>query len=85
MTQQVRQTKVEVVARLASTRARTAELVELRKGDLIVTNHAAHRPLEVAVEGVTKFLAQAGALKGRKAVQIEAACDEAGDTATSES
>jgi flagellar motor switch protein FliM len=85
VTQQVRQAKVEVVARLASTRARTAELVDLREGDVIVTSHASHRPLEVTIEGATKFLAQAGALKGRKAVQIEAVYDEPGENATPES
>ncbi len=75
VSQHVSQTKVEVVARLAATRVPTADLLELRAGDLIVTQHDAHRPLEVSVESVPKFLARAGALQGRKAVQIEAAIE----------
>jgi flagellar motor switch protein FliM len=79
MTRQLNQAQVEVVARLAPTRMPTADLLELRVGDMIVTNHDVHRPLEVAVEGVPRFAARAGAHKGRKAVQIDAEIETPGD------
>ncbi|MEX2111995.1 MAG: FliM/FliN family flagellar motor switch protein [Pirellulales bacterium] len=75
LSRQVSQTNVTVVARLAATRVPTADLLELRVGDLIVTHQGAHQPLEISVENTPKFLARAGALQGRKAVQIEAALD----------
>jgi flagellar motor switch protein FliM len=75
MTQQLNQAQVEIVARLAPTRMATSELLELRVGDVIVTNHEVHRPLEVAVEGRPKFAARAGAHQGRKAVRIDVELD----------
>ncbi|MDX1945535.1 MAG: flagellar motor switch protein FliM [Pirellulaceae bacterium] len=63
---------VDVVVTLAETRITTGDLVGLRVGDIISTDKDIHAPLDVAVEGVPKFLASAGALKGNKAVRIEA-------------
>jgi flagellar motor switch protein FliM len=79
VTRQVNQAQVEVIARLAPTRMSTADLLELRLGDVIVTNHDVHRPLEVAIEGMPKFVAHAGAHKGRKAIQIDAQIGTPGD------
>ncbi len=62
---------VELSVHLARTRISTAELVRLRVGDIITTEKDIHSPLVVAVEGVPKFRARPGALKGHKAVCIE--------------
>jgi flagellar motor switch protein FliM len=61
---------VEVVATLACSRITTADLLGLRVGDIVTTEHDIRHPLEIAVEGVSKFHASAGALKGHKAIQI---------------
>jgi flagellar motor switch protein FliM len=47
--------------------------VGLRVGDIITTEKDVRTPLDVDVEGVTKFQASAGAFKGKKAIQIEGA------------
>ncbi|NLX56399.1 MAG: flagellar motor switch protein FliM [Planctomycetaceae bacterium] len=61
---------VELVATLASSRITTADLLGLRVGDIVTTEQDVHGPLEISVEGVPKFLASPGAVKGRKAVQV---------------
>jgi len=66
---------VELGVRLAKTRISTADLVRLRVGDIITTERDIHDPLVVTVEGVPKFLARPGALKGHKAICIEGAVD----------
>ncbi len=65
------QSLVEMVATLANTRISTADLLSLRVGDIVTTEHDIHSPLNVAVEGVAKFNANAGAIKGHKAIEIE--------------
>jgi flagellar motor switch protein FliM len=61
---------VEVVVTLADSHITTADLVGLRVGDIIATNHDVAELLEVSVAGSPKFRASCGALKGRKAIQI---------------
>jgi flagellar motor switch protein FliM len=61
---------VQVVATLARSRITTADLLGLRVGDIVTTEKDVREPLELAVEGVTKFRAWPGALKGQKAIQI---------------
>lgn len=56
---------------LAKTRISTGELIGLRVGDIITTEKDIHRPLLVTVEGVPKFRAHPGHLKGHKAIRIE--------------
>jgi flagellar motor switch protein FliM len=56
---------------LAETSITTADLLGLRVGDIITTDHGVGQSLEVAVQGVPKFRASAGALKGRKAIQVQ--------------
>ena len=68
---QIRGAQVNVVVTLAQTRITTADLISLRVGDIITTDKDVRQPLEIAVQGVTKFLGTPGALKGRKAVQIQ--------------
>ncbi len=61
---------VELVVELAETNISTADLIGLRVGDIIATEKDVERPLVVSVEGRPKFHAQAGAFKGRKAIQV---------------
>ncbi len=61
---------VEMVVTLAETTIRTRDLVQLRVGDVIATDHDVRRPLVVSVEGVPKFQARAGAFKGQKAIEV---------------
>jgi flagellar motor switch protein FliM len=61
---------VQVVATLACSRITTADLLGLRVGDIVTTEHDIRQPLEIEIEGVPKFHASAGALKGHKAIQI---------------
>lgn len=63
--------RVELVATLAETRITTADLLNLRVGDVITTDKDQRRPLEVAVAGRPKFAASAGTFKGQLAVRIE--------------
>jgi flagellar motor switch protein FliM len=60
---------VELVATLARAASRRADLLGLRVGDIVTTEKDVHSLLEVAVEGVAKFHAFPGALKGHKAIQ----------------
>lgn len=73
ISRQLDRSLVEVVVTLAGTKIGTGDLIGLRVGDVIATGKDIHSPLEVAVEGSSKFLAFAGALDGHKAVQIESA------------
>ena len=63
--------QVEVVVTLADSKISTGDLIGLRVGDIITTEKDIHRPLEIAVQGATKFHASAGAFKGQKAVRVE--------------
>ena len=62
---------VEVVVELAESRINTGDLLGLRVGDIITTEKDVREPLDVFVQGMTKYRAKAGAFKGRKAIQIE--------------
>jgi flagellar motor switch protein FliM len=56
---------------LAETTITTRDLLDLRVGDIITTDKDRRSPLEVNVQGLVKYHASPGALKGRKAIQIE--------------
>jgi flagellar motor switch protein FliM len=62
---------VELVATLANSRITTSDLLGLRVGDIVTTEQGIHSPLEIAVEGVAKYLAHPGSFKGHKAIQID--------------
>lgn len=62
---------LHLVASLAKSTITTSDLLGLRVGDIIKTEQDVHQPIEVAVEGIPKFLARPGAYKGYKAVEIE--------------
>ncbi len=67
----LRQSVVELVAQLAETRITTGDLFNLRVGDIITTQKDVHSPIAVCLEGVPKFRARPGAFKGHKAIQLE--------------
>jgi len=69
--QRLRGALVELVVQLAETRITTADLLGLRVGDIITTNQGVESMLSVSVEGVPKFHARPGAVKGHKAFQVE--------------
>ena len=71
ISQNIRNSLVELEVRLAQTRINTGELIGLRVGDLITTQKDIHCPLAVTVEGVQQFRALPGAYKGHKAIRIE--------------
>ena len=72
LARQLNHAAVEMVVTLAETRIKTTDLLSLRVGDIITTEKDTRTPLEVAVQGVPKFSASAGAIKGHKAIKIEA-------------
>jgi flagellar motor switch protein FliM len=63
--------QVELIVTLAESTITTADLIGLRVGDIITTDKDIHQTLDVAVQGVPKFQANAGAFKGCKAVRID--------------
>ena len=73
--QQLDHSKIEVAVELAATEISTADLLGLRVGDIITTDKDVNAPLCVEVGGNPKFLASVGALKGRKAIQIQSVVD----------
>jgi flagellar motor switch protein FliM len=73
ISRQIDRAKVDVIVTMAETRITTADLIGLRVGDVITTDHDIRSPLQVAVQDVTKFHASPGAFKGQKAIKIEAA------------
>jgi flagellar motor switch protein FliM len=60
-----------LIVNLASSTIRTPDLFQLQVGDIISTEKDIRDLLEVEVEGVVKFMATAGAYKGKKAIQIQ--------------
>jgi flagellar motor switch protein FliM len=71
LSRQMDRAKVEMVATLAETTITTADLLGLRVGDIITTDKDVRTPIEIAVQGLPKFMATTGALKGQKALKIE--------------
>ncbi len=61
---------MEVVVTLARSTLKTTDLLNLQVGDIVSTEKDINEPLEVEVEGLVKFVAKAGALKGKKAIEI---------------
>ena len=62
---------VELIVTLAESTITTRALLDLRVGDIITTDKDRSSPLEVSVQGLVKYHASPGALKGRKAIQVE--------------
>jgi flagellar motor switch protein FliM len=62
---------IELVVELAESKITTGDMLGLRVGDIITTEKDIHEPMDVRVQGVTKFRAKPGAYKGRKAIEID--------------
>lgn len=71
LTMAIEQSEAELVVTLATSRITTAELLALRVGDVITTSHDVKAPLTVNVGPQTRFLGSPGAIKGKKAIQIQ--------------
>ncbi len=67
---------VEMRALLGSTTMTLRDLMSLGVGDLITTDKAQVRDVSILVEGKTKFTAQVGQLRGKKAVRITRTCND---------
>lgn len=68
--------EAEVIVTLARSKIKTSDLFDLEIGDIISTEKDTGEPLEVEISNRVKFLASAGAFKGRKAIQIQALLDK---------
>jgi flagellar motor switch protein FliM len=68
-------TALEIDVRLLQTKIGSGELAGLQVGDIITTQHGAVRPAIVCVEGVPKYRARLGSLRGHKAILIESAIE----------
>jgi flagellar motor switch protein FliM len=82
ISRQIDRSLVDIVVTLADTKISTGDLIGLRVGDVITTDKDIRSPLEVAVQGVPRFQAHAGAFKGKKAIQIAAALPPPPETKT---
>ncbi len=74
--QQLDASEAEIVVTLARSTIKTSDLFGLEVGDIISTEKDTQEALEVEVSNRVKFLASAGAFKGRKAIQIQAMVDK---------
>ncbi|WP_442482462.1 flagellar motor switch protein FliM [Aeoliella sp. SH292] len=70
LSDQIGQAVVELVVDLADTNISTADLLNLRVGDIVTTEKDVHTPLVLRVEGQPKFTTTVGAFKGRKAIRV---------------
>jgi flagellar motor switch protein FliM len=69
--EQIRKMEVEVVVELASTTMRARDLLNLNTGDIILFNKKVNDPMVGKVEGVPKFIGQAGQLRNAKAFKVQ--------------
>ncbi len=67
----IRNMHVEMKVKLAQTKIKMNELMQLRVGDLICTEKNVNTPLLVSVEGIPKYWAKPGVFKGYTAIQID--------------
>ena len=70
ITNLIGESMTEVVVTLARSTLRATDLINLQVGDIVSTEKDIREPLDVEVQGVVKFSAKAGALKGRKAIEL---------------
>jgi len=67
----IRNMKAEVKVKLAESKMKVHEFINLRVGDVICTQKRATSPLLVSVEGIPKYWASPGQFKGYTAIHIE--------------
>jgi len=66
----LRESKVEVVAKLGCATISIRDLLNLKEDDVIQLNEDYEHPIELIVEGHTKFWGSAGSHKSARAIQI---------------
>lgn len=76
LTERLDGSNAEVIVTLARSTIKTTDLFDLEIGDIITTEKDTKEPLEVEISNRIKFLATAGAYKGRKAIQIQAVIEK---------
>jgi len=67
----IRNMQAEVKVKLAESKMKVHEFINLRVGDVICTQKKATSPLLVSVEGIPKYWASPGQFKGYTAIHIE--------------
>ncbi len=67
----IRNMHVELKVKLAETKIRLHEFLNLRVGDIICTQKNVSTPLLVSVEGIPKYWGKPGTYRGFTAIQIE--------------
>lgn len=75
----IKRTTLPVTAELGRCRITLNELINLGPGDVIPLDQPADAPLAVKIGRKTKFLAQAGTVKGKVAVQVRELIEEGDD------
>ncbi len=75
----VRNLRVNLKVKLAQTKIKMRELLDLRVGDVICTEKRVDSPLLVSVEGIPKYWAKPGTYKGYIAVEIDETIDDPTD------
>jgi flagellar motor switch protein FliM len=80
LTKNVQNAPVEARAFLVQTTITMNELLSLQVGDVITTDKLATKDVLIQVEEKNKFLGQIGQLRGKKAIRITRACQEAGES-----
>jgi flagellar motor switch protein FliM len=62
--------KLPVSAELEEVPVSVSDLMNLKEGDVLTTNHRLEKPLKVLIGKSVKFIGQIAALEGRKAIRI---------------
>jgi flagellar motor switch protein FliM len=75
VSENLRQSVVELVVHLAETKITTGDMFNLVVGDIITTEKDVHSPVAICLEGVPKFRGYPGAYKGHKAIEVEESLD----------
>jgi flagellar motor switch protein FliM len=63
-------TSVSLVVNLGNCWVNVKDLMELSKGDVLILDRDADRPLDILIEGIHKFKGVPGIIRGNKAIKI---------------
>jgi len=69
--QRLEHAKLDVQAILADTTIKLSDLLNLRPGDVILTEKPAAAPLSLSIEGKRKFIGRLGQYRGNRAFQVQ--------------